>query len=86
MPWRLRTPVLCAQSLSHVPLFVTLWTVAHQASPPGDLPDLGIKPTSLESPALTGGVFTTSATWSLNGSLRSGHLLSVSWTFSCVFI
>ena len=30
---------------------------------PGDLPDPGIKPTSLESPALAGGFFTTSATW-----------------------
>ena len=32
-------------------------------SPPGDLPDLGIKPVSLASPALVGGFFTTSATW-----------------------
>ena len=31
--------------------------------PPGDLPDLGIKPASLRSPALAGGFFTTSATW-----------------------
>ena len=45
---------------SRVRLFVTLWTVAHQASswsglpcpPPGDLPDLGIEPASLTSPAL----------------------------------
>ena len=28
--------------------------------PPGDLPNPGIKPTSLESPALAGGFFTTS--------------------------
>ena len=56
---------------SLVQLFVTLWTVAHQAPqskgfsrqelwsglpfpPPGDLPDPGIKPTSLVSPALVG--------------------------------
>ena len=32
-------------------------------SPPGNLPNPGIKPTSLESPALAGGFFTTSATW-----------------------
>ena len=32
-------------------------------SPPGDLPDLGIKPTSLKSPALTGKFFTTNTTW-----------------------
>ena len=31
--------------------------------PPGDLPDPGIKPTSLMSPALAGRFFTTSATW-----------------------
>ena len=32
---------------------------------PGDLPDSGIKPASLTSPALTGGFFPTSATWTL---------------------
>ena len=31
--------------------------------PPGDLPNPGIEPTSLVSPALAGGFFTTSATW-----------------------
>ena len=31
--------------------------------PPGDLPDPGIEPTSLTSPALVGGFFTTYATW-----------------------
>ena len=31
--------------------------------PPGDLPDPGIEPASLASPALAGGFFTTSATW-----------------------
>ena len=30
--------------------------------PPGDLPDLGIEPTSLTSPELTGLFFTTSTT------------------------
>ena len=30
---------------------------------PGDLPDPGIKPASLMSPALAGGFFPTSATW-----------------------
>ena len=30
---------------------------------PGDLPDPGIEPTSLASPALAGGFFTTSVTW-----------------------
>ena len=31
--------------------------------PPGDLPDPGIKLTSLMYPALAGGFFTTSTTW-----------------------
>ena len=30
---------------------------------PGDLPDPGIEPVSLMSPALAGGFFTTSAAW-----------------------
>ena len=68
------------KSLSHVQLFATPWTIAHQAplsmgfsrqeywsglpcSPPGDLPNPGIKPASLMSPALAGGFFTTSAIW-----------------------
>ena len=62
--------------LSRVRLFVTPWTVAHQAypsmgfsrqeywsgvpfPPPGDLPNPGIKPACLASPALGGGFFTT---------------------------
>ena len=35
-------------------------------SPPRDLPDLGIEPTSLASPALAGGFFTTSTTWEIS--------------------
>ena len=31
--------------------------------PPGDLPNPGIEPGSLVTPALAGGFFTTSATW-----------------------
>ena len=30
---------------------------------PGDLPDPGIKPSSVASPALAGGFFTTRASW-----------------------
>ena len=68
-----------ARSLSHVRLFATLWTVALQdplwdslGKNTGvschtllqeDLPDSGIKPTSLKSPALAGGFFITSANW-----------------------
>ena len=71
---------MCTQSLCHVLLFETPWTVAHQTplfmefprqeywsrlpfSSPGHLPDAGIEPMSLTSPALVGGFFTTSATW-----------------------
>ena len=64
------------KSLSHVQLFVTPWTVAHQAPPsvgfprqeywsglpyptPGELPDPGIEPGSVVSPALAGRFFAT---------------------------
>ena len=36
--------------------------------PPGDLPDPGIKPMSLRSPALAGRFFITSATWEAHAS------------------
>ena len=65
-----------ACSLSHIQLFVTPWTVACQAplsmefsrqeywsglpfTSPGDLPNPGIEPASLVSPALAGGFFTS---------------------------
>ena len=71
-----KSQIIVVQSLSHVQLFATLWTVGHQGPlsmafsrpeywsglpcpPPGDLPDPGIKPESLMSPALAGGFFTT---------------------------
>ena len=74
----------------HVPLFVTLSTVALQAPlsvgfdwsglpcpAPGDLPDPGIGPKSLMPPALAGGFFTTSATWEcIHISSPSGASLS----------
>ena len=34
--------------------------------PPGDLPNPGMKPMSLKSPALAGGFFTTSAPWEVD--------------------
>ena len=69
-----------AKSLSRVQLFVTLWTVAHQAPlsmgfsrqeywsglpcpPTGDLPNPGIEPVFLMSPALAGEFFTTGTAW-----------------------
>ena len=58
--------------LSHARHFATLWTVAHQAPlsmefsrnglpfpPPGDLPHLGIQPTSPASPELVSGFLRT---------------------------
>ena len=58
---------MCVWVLSHVQVFATPWTVAHQAPLflgfPGkntgvvckwDLPDPGIEPMSLKSPALAG--------------------------------
>ena len=41
--------------------------------PPGDLPNPGVEPASLVSPALTGGFFTTGATWE---AWRVGYSLS----------
>ena len=40
--------------------------------PPEDLPNPGIEPTSLMSPALAGGYFTTSATWEATGGSIDG--------------
>ena len=39
--------------------------------PPEDLPNPGIEPTSLTSPASTGGFFTTSTTWEAPSSKSS---------------
>ena len=55
--------------LSHVQLFATLWTVAHQAplfmgfSRQKHWNGLPYPPTSFMSPALAGGFFTTSIIW-----------------------
>ena len=65
-----------------------LWTITRQAPlsigysrqeywselpcpPPGDLPGPGIKPTT---PALAGGLFTTSATWEAINEVTSRNL------------
>ena len=41
--------------------------------PPGDLPSPGIEPTSLRSPEMAGGFFTTSATWEAQYQHYLGH-------------
>ena len=59
---------LCVHVLSRVRLFVISWTIAHLAlsmgywsglpfPTPGDLPNSGIEPVFLASPALGGGFF-----------------------------
>ena len=71
MPSQLLAYFVCVCVFSHVQLFATPWTVAHQVPlsmgfsrqeywsglpfpTPGDLPDPGMEPTSLVSPALAG--------------------------------
>ena len=68
-------PPVCMCALSHVQLFANPWTEPAGSSicgifqeeywsglpTLGDLPDPGIKPTSLVSPALANGFFTTLA-------------------------
>ena len=44
--------------------------------PPGNLPDPGIEPMSLMSPASAGGFFTTSATWEAPKMLLSQYKTS----------
>ena len=54
--------------------------------PPGDLPDSGIKPMSLTSPALAGEFFTTSCTWATLWPNNEGGLSdwTIYWaTYSC---
>ena len=46
--------------------------------PPGDLPDPGMEPVSLSSPALTGRFFSTTATWESLES-TSDHKKSLEW-------
>ena len=51
--------------------------------PPGDLPDPGIKPASLMSPALAGGFFTTITAWEAHRettfSIRKGFPTALFW-------
>ena len=53
--------------ICHAPLFRGFFRQPYWSGlpspPPGDLPDPGIKPMSLISPALADGFFTTSTTW-----------------------
>ena len=78
---------------SHVWLFATLWPIARQAPlsmgfprqeywsglpfPSADLPNPGIEPTPLTSPAWAGVLFTTSATWKASVKEKWVELLHV---------
>ena len=46
-------------------------------SPPGDVPNPGIEPASLTSPALAGGFFTTSSTWLIPGHQLNQNVLAL---------
>ena len=48
--------------------------------PPGDLPNSGIKPTPLTSPALASGFLTTRDTWEVQGTSWKMLNVSVAWT------
>ena len=52
---------------------------------PGDLPDPGIEPESLASPALAGGFFTTSTSWEacVKGGWRRGQ--GVGSKYDCIW-
>ena len=58
------------------------WSI--HALPPGDLPEPGTEPTSLTSPLLAGGFFTTSTTWEVHlGIMDSYCLLSLESYYVC---
>ena len=65
-------PMDCSPPGSSVPGILQARILERVAiSPPRDLPNPGIKPTSLMSPELAGGFFTTGATWEAPNQLYS---------------
>ena len=93
----LKRVLLCVLSqFSHTWLCVTLWTIAPPCSSVrGDYPDkntgvgchvllLGIEPTSLMSPTLACGFFTTSATWKAQSGTWHMVKVTVLTTQSCL--
>ena len=80
---------LCAtlRTVAHqVPLFMGFSRQEYWSGlpcpPPGNLPDPGIKPTSLMSTALVGGLFTTSVTWEAQINTNK-EINKVTGTMSC---
>ena len=81
---------VCVWVLTHIQLFASPWTVAHQTplsmgfsrqeywsrlpfSASGDVPDPGVKPTFLVSPALAGELFTTEPPGKTSGRIQKTH-------------
>ena len=81
---------VCVCVLTHIQLFASPWTVAHQTplsmgfsrqeywsrlpfSASGDVPDPGVKPTFLVSPALAGELFTTEPPGKTSGRIQKTH-------------
>ena len=93
--WRFVTPQAVARQTSLSMGFSSQENWSGLPCPlPGDLPDPGIEPESLMSPALAGKFFTTSTTWEAQGRLFSpqrpvpldvprvpSHHLEVFWSF-----
>ena len=80
----LRNPMNCSHQAPQFMGFSRQYWSGLPCPPPGDLPDSGIKLTSLTSPALAGGFFTTSSTWEVQGSTLSNpfNLITSSKTLS----
>ena len=54
--------------------------------PPGDLPNLGIEPTSFMSPALAGRFFTTSLIWEVHTARENVFLIEFLVLHVCVYV
>ena len=57
-----------------------------ECPPPGELPDSGIKPLSLVSPALAGGFFITMATWEAQKRVTSVCVCTHTHMHVCVLV
>ena len=89
-------PALC--NTMDFPRLLCLWVFSRQEhwselpfASPGDLPNPGMEPMSLMSPALAGGFLTTSATWEAHKSTipryknkkQNHHQMYTHWNASC---
>ena len=77
-------PMDCSPPESSVHGILQARILEYPCPPPGDLPDPGTEPTSLTSPLLAGGFFTTSTTWEVHlGIMDSYCLLSLESNYVC---